>query len=554
MRTENNDEYLFVLFLEPFYINSAIVKEAACFIFPPGAGANFPGAAKRSFAFFTSSEDILQKYNLPASTVMYPKKPEVINQFLKNIAAEAHNKILHYRQKIDCLFNEMLVDLSRDIHNMKQSAQDFSTYSQFKKMRQTLLANCESDWTTERICRLVHIEKSQMYSYYASFFNTTPKADIISARIDKAKKLLANQELNVTQVAKMCGFRSTSHFIRAFGKHENRSPGEYAQKVRGAGNFIVLYDLREELKNAAPGDFAGQYLIPGATGGKHLPALSVSEAGGTKSVFVSKRSSTDSIPLLQIPAMSNLQPGDKITVTGKICETATSDWAVILRKYGGDYTVLAQQTFPGVNKLYSVTYALDRADMEYPVQIRINPWGREDVPPNFFVDSILITREQSATSIEVDERQIVYSLATDENVTHLRPGDITEFIRPSGTPLFTVKKRPGKKQIRVSRRTNDWDGIDVYLPGMNLKPGNLYTISAKLRIEGESPPKAAMMFQVLPGFIWRSVVAVEDDSTFVLSHTFSLMELQTSEAVRITSNPEGTNMDFTISEIEVISQ
>ena len=89
---------------------------------------------------------------------------------------------------------------------------------------------------------------------------------------------------------------------------------------------------------------------------------------------------------------------------------------------------------------------------------------------------------------------------------------------------------------------------------MDLKQGNIYTIHAKGRIEGFAPSGATIMFQILPGYIWRSVVAAEENGNFVLSHTLSMMELQTAEAVRITSNPEGAEMSFTISEIEVLSK
>jgi AraC-like DNA-binding protein len=72
------------------------------------------------------------------------------------------------------------------------------------------------------------MEKSQFYNYYVNFFKTTPKSDIINARIEKAKNLLTNQELKVNQVSEICGFKNISHFTRAFKKHTARSPRDYA--------------------------------------------------------------------------------------------------------------------------------------------------------------------------------------------------------------------------------------------------------------------------------------------------------------------------------------
>lgn len=449
------------------------------------------------------------------------------------------------KNRLGCLYAHiMLRELNKD------SMQDKSLYSQFKRIRLILMQNCESDWTTESICKLAHMEKSQFYNYYTSFFNTTPKADIIFARIEKAKNLLANQGLNVGQVVEMCGFKSFSHFTRAFKKQANCSPSKYAQYIRGTSAIHVLYDLQKELGELSLGVFGGSRHL--ASGGEYPPKLTVVEAGGTKTLLVSDRPAIDSGLVLQVPALAKLLPGDKIIITGRICGTAPKlDWAMVMRRYGKLYANLAQHYIPSTDELFCITYVFDPIDLETPVQIRSNHWGKDDTPMDFFVDSILITREQSNANIEMDSRRVVYSFADDVNVKELKPGDITPFIHASGAPMYTVKEKGGKKSIRVWRRLNNWDGIDIIIPNMNLKSGNLYTIRAKGRVESPVPPGATMMFQVLPGFIWRSAVPVEDNGVFTLSHTLSIMELQMAEGIRIASNPECAGMSFIISEIEV---
>ena len=49
-----------------------------------------------------------------------------------------------------------------------------------------MLSNCEQDWSLERLCRAVSLEKSQFYSYYHSFFSSTPKNDLLQVRLEKA--------------------------------------------------------------------------------------------------------------------------------------------------------------------------------------------------------------------------------------------------------------------------------------------------------------------------------------------------------------------------------
>ena len=56
-----------------------------------------------------------------------------------------------------------------------------------------MLSHYEKDWTTEKLCQMANMEKSQFYSYYKQFFSSTPHSDLIEVRLDKAKNLLTNQ-------------------------------------------------------------------------------------------------------------------------------------------------------------------------------------------------------------------------------------------------------------------------------------------------------------------------------------------------------------------------
>jgi len=235
-RINGSGDYLFLLLLTPFFIYSGsdrqpiITEPMACILFPPDEPHHYQSVSifKNSFIHFTPSHDFVSEYKIPLRTVMYPQKPDMINQLLKNIVIEAINKPIHYERRIDSLAEQLFIDISRELHDENTHTNNMSLYSQFIKIRMSLIGHCEADWNTESICRLAHMEKSQFYNCYTSFFKTTPKADIITARIEKAKNLLTNKELNINQVAEMCGFRNASHFARYFKKRNNCTPSEYS--------------------------------------------------------------------------------------------------------------------------------------------------------------------------------------------------------------------------------------------------------------------------------------------------------------------------------------
>lgn len=62
--------------------------------------------------------------------------------------------------------------------------------------------------------------------------HTTPKQYILELRIRKARQLLAEGHLSVSEIAERCGFSSVYHFSRAFRRAAGSSPTDYGKKAR----------------------------------------------------------------------------------------------------------------------------------------------------------------------------------------------------------------------------------------------------------------------------------------------------------------------------------
>lgn len=74
------------------------------------------------------------------------------------------------------------------------------------------------------------ISKSHFHRIYKELFDTSCKEDIITSRIEKAKWLLENTIVPVTQIAEQCGYLNISHFIRQFGNRVEMKPSDYRKK------------------------------------------------------------------------------------------------------------------------------------------------------------------------------------------------------------------------------------------------------------------------------------------------------------------------------------
>ena len=58
-------------------------------------------------------------------------------------------------------------------------------------------------------------------------------AEIQRAKIERARRLLAETDLSVDQIARAAGFRTSGYLIRLFSREHGIPPGTYRRKIRG---------------------------------------------------------------------------------------------------------------------------------------------------------------------------------------------------------------------------------------------------------------------------------------------------------------------------------
>ena len=79
------------------------------------------------------------------------------------------------------------------------------------------------------ICQKVH----QNYSYLANIFSTTTGITIehyiIAHKIEKAKELIIYDDLNLTEIARKLGYRSSAHLSSQFKKVTGNTPSFFKQ-------------------------------------------------------------------------------------------------------------------------------------------------------------------------------------------------------------------------------------------------------------------------------------------------------------------------------------
>lgn len=94
-------------------------------------------------------------------------------------------------------------------------------------------AHLEEHLSAESVALGTHISKSGIYKCMKQNYGCTLGEFIASRRIERAKAMLADNELSVARIAEAVGFTDTSYFSRSFKRNLGISPIKYRNMLKG---------------------------------------------------------------------------------------------------------------------------------------------------------------------------------------------------------------------------------------------------------------------------------------------------------------------------------
>jgi len=84
----------------------------------------------------------------------------------------------------------------------------------------------------EFLAENIGISRVHLYRKLKELTNQSPSDFIKTIRIKQAAELLANQKVQVSEIAYAVGFSNLSHFSNSFKEFYGISPTEYAEKYK----------------------------------------------------------------------------------------------------------------------------------------------------------------------------------------------------------------------------------------------------------------------------------------------------------------------------------
>tara|TARA_R110002110_G_scaffold105166_13_gene264598 strand:- start:158 stop:1204 length:1047 start_codon:yes stop_codon:yes gene_type:complete len=90
---------------------------------------------------------------------------------------------------------------------------------------QVMENNLEDPLRPDEIADIVTLSTRQLERLFAKYLTTSPKRYYLHLRLEKARNLLRQTDLSVTDVCVACGFRSLSHFSKSYRTAYGNPPG-----------------------------------------------------------------------------------------------------------------------------------------------------------------------------------------------------------------------------------------------------------------------------------------------------------------------------------------
>ena len=82
----------------------------------------------------------------------------------------------------------------------------------------------DEDFGIEQLCDIMAMSRAQLYRKFKALTNRTIIDYLNSFRLHRARQLLEESDLNVTQVAYQVGFKNLSHFSHRFTEEYGINP------------------------------------------------------------------------------------------------------------------------------------------------------------------------------------------------------------------------------------------------------------------------------------------------------------------------------------------
>ena len=235
LRENGTPEYVLIHFISPItiFLGSWIKTQPnSIIIYSPGHYQEYKTGhtylLNDYIHFNVEDENKFKQYGIPLNQILYPRISDEITYTIELLEWNFISKPNNYINTINELMDSLLSGIKASIMKPQEYKRErqINQRSRFEQLRDDVY-NDPFGWTVEKMAGKVWYSRSRFSIVYKKLFGCTPKEDIMTASLEKAKSLLCSTDMLISDISFTCGFNSTEYFIRMFKSREGMTPGHY---------------------------------------------------------------------------------------------------------------------------------------------------------------------------------------------------------------------------------------------------------------------------------------------------------------------------------------
>lgn len=151
-------------------------------------------------------------------------KKEYFERIFADLVYEYTNGGEYSEYAIHSIFTELIIHLIRS----KSKGEPISKKeNRFAEVLKYIKNHYREDLNLETLAEIMHMEKSYFLRQFKKNTGKTPMSYVKQIKIETAKDLIENSDMNLTQISEFLGFSSIHHFSNSFKKETGISPKQY---------------------------------------------------------------------------------------------------------------------------------------------------------------------------------------------------------------------------------------------------------------------------------------------------------------------------------------